>query len=74
MLPFTYVSTFLFSDDSAAQAFTMFLHFLMVGILSLLVATFRFSNSSQALVGDLLNFLLKLFPSYPIASAIYCDA
>ena len=74
VLPFTYVSTFLFTDDSVAQSFTMFVHFLMVGILSLLVATFRYSDSNQALFGDLLNFLLKLFPSYPLASAIYCDA
>jgi ATP-binding cassette subfamily A (ABC1) protein 3 len=72
ILPFTYVTSFMFSEDSAAQSFTMFFHFLTVGILSSIVITLRL-NPSQELLGDVLNFLLKLIPSYPLSSSVYCD-
>jgi hypothetical protein len=32
VLPFTYVSSYLFTSDSAAQTFTMFGHFFIFGI------------------------------------------
>lgn len=37
ILPFTYVTSFVFSADSAAQSFTMFFHFLVMAILSSVV-------------------------------------
>jgi hypothetical protein len=36
IIPFTYVTSFIFTADSAAQTFTMFLHFLTISILSVI--------------------------------------
>jgi len=33
----------------------------------------RFTDD-QAMIGDILNFVLKCVPTYPLASSIYCDA
>jgi len=73
ILPFTYVTSFLFSEDSLAQSFTMFFHFLTVGILSSIVITLRLIPQ-QELIGDILNYVLKLIPSYPLSSSVYCDS
>ena len=40
-LPFTYLTSFLFSADSAAQTFTMFFHFLTICILSTVAFALR---------------------------------
>lgn len=40
-IPFTYVTTFIFTSDSAAQTFTMFWHFLVLAILSFIVFILR---------------------------------
>ena len=45
VLPFTYVSSFLFSADSAAQTFTMFFHFLSVSILPTVAFALRLAPS-----------------------------
>lgn len=47
ILPFTYVSSFLFSDDGAAQTFTMFFHFLTLAILSSIVFALRLVPDKQ---------------------------
>ena len=73
ILPFTYVTSFLLQEDSAAQSYTMFFHFLTLGILSSVIITMRFTED-QALIGDVLNFALKAIPTYPLASSVYCDA
>ena len=44
VLPFTYVSSFVFTTDSAAQTFTMFMHFLIFSIGSVIVFFVRFAE------------------------------
>lgn len=41
ILPFTYVTSFMFTADSAAQTFTMFFHFLILGILTTITYIMR---------------------------------
>jgi hypothetical protein len=72
VLPFTYVSSFLFSADSAAQTFTMFFHFLSVSILPTVAFALRLAPSQEA-VGDILNQAFKVIPSYIIAASVYCE-
>jgi hypothetical protein len=43
ILPFTYVTSFVFSVDSAAQTFTMFFHFLTLAIFSSVIFMLRVS-------------------------------
>ena len=43
IIPFTYVTSFIFTSDSAAQTFTMFLHFLTLAILSTITFALRFT-------------------------------
>lgn len=40
-LPFTYITSFIFSADSAAQTFTMFFHFLTIAVLSTVAFALR---------------------------------
>jgi len=47
ILPFTYVSSFLFTEEGAAQTFTMFLHFLTLAILSSIVFALRIVPDKQ---------------------------
>ena len=41
VLPFTYVTSFLFSSESSAQTFTMALNFFTIGVLSTVVFQMR---------------------------------
>ena len=43
VLPFCYITSFIFSADSAAQTFTMFFHFFTIGILSSVTMALRFT-------------------------------
>lgn len=47
ILPFTYVSSFIFTSDSAAQTFTMFFHFLIFSIASVIIFFIRFAEDLQ---------------------------
>jgi ATP-binding cassette subfamily A (ABC1) protein 3 len=47
ILPFTYVSSFLFTEDGAAQTFTMFFHFLTLAILSSIAFALRLVPDRQ---------------------------
>lgn len=72
ILPCTYVMSFLFTADSAAQTVTMFLHFLWILIFSTTIFLIRFANKLED-VGDLLNYVFKIFPSYSLGGVIYTE-
>jgi hypothetical protein len=72
IVPFTYMTSFLFTSDNAAQTFTMFFHFFVLGILSLLVFFLRLAPDLQN-TGDVLHFALKAIPTYLIGSSLFCD-
>ena len=63
ILPFTYITTFIFTSDSAAQTFTMFFHFLIFGIGSVIIFFIRFAPTLER-TGDGLDVILKIVPSY----------
>jgi len=72
IIPFTYFTSFLFTVDSAAQTFTMFLHFFFIMVLSTVVYVMRFIPEVEYW-GDVLNWVFKLVPSYCLSSAMYFD-
>lgn len=41
ILPFTYVLSFVFTDDSSSQSYTMFIHFFTVALISTIVYALR---------------------------------
>lgn len=73
VVPFTYVTSFWFSVDSAAQTYTMFSHFFTLAIIANIVYYVRVYPGFES-IGDAVNIALKIIPTYPIASAVYCDA
>ena len=73
ILPFTYCMSFIFTVDSAAQTFTMFLHFLVILVLATMVFAFRFTRKLER-IGDKLVWFLRIIPSYTLSDSIYFDA
>ena len=73
ILPFTYVFSFCFSADSAAQTFTMFFHATTILIFSTVVFIIRVVPNLETL-GDFLNYLFRVIPSYSLATTVYFDA
>lgn len=73
ILPFTYVISFVFDNDSTAQAFTMFIHFLFFSISSVLVSFVRWTPN-LAYLGDNLDYAMKVIPTYMLGSSLFCDA
>lgn len=72
VLPFTYCMSFVFTVDSAAQTFTMFFNFLTILVFSTMIFAFRFARKLE-LFGDKLNWIMRIFPAYNLADAIYFD-
>lgn len=73
IMPFTYVMSFLFSADSAAQTFTMFCHMVIILAFSTLVFILR-AVPDLEILGDNLHYALRIFPSYSLATSLYTDA
>jgi len=71
-LPFTYITSFIFTVDSAAQTFSMFLHFFSICVMGVVIIALRFSPDLESL-GDFLNVAFKLIPTYILASSTYCE-
>lgn len=73
IMPFTYIFSFCFSADSAAQTFTMFCHLFIILCAGTLIFILRVVPKLEVL-GDGLHKGLKVIPSYSIASGLYVDA
>lgn len=73
ILPFTYVMSFLFTVDSAAQTFTLFLHFFVMLVASTLIFALRIVFDFEWL-GDILSWAFKAIPSFCVSMALYFEA
>lgn len=73
IIPFTYVTSFLFTAESAAQTFTMFFHAGIILVFSTLIFVMRVSPKLE-LIGDSLNYILRVIPSYSLATSMYFDS
>lgn len=73
VIPFTYVTSFLFGSLSAAQTGTMFMNFGMIVFGTTLIHYMRWMVEWEA-VGDPLHFMLRFLPQYTIGASIYFDA
>ena len=73
VLPFTYVMSFCFTADSAAQTFTMFCHMVIILAFSTLIFILRVVPNLE-LTGDNIHYAMRIFPSYSLATSLYVDA
>ncbi len=69
IVPFTYVTSFRFTNENVAQTVTIFLHFAFAGIGA--IATFILRGlESTKYDGDLMNARLKIIPSFCLTNSI----
>lgn len=73
VVPFTYVTSFLFSSDINAQIFTLFLHFMSGGLFTIVVFILQMIPKTMAW-GDALRWVCTIFPSYCVTHGILFSA
>ena len=69
VVPFTYMTSFLFTDDTTAQICTLFLHFLAGGILTAVVYVLQLVPTT-AIAGDIIRYVGLIIPSYCVTHAL----
>lgn len=73
MVPFTYVTSFLFEKDSAAQIVTLLANYVVCDLLAIIVYVLQFiPQTFQA--GDTLRWILCIFPNYCLTNGILWSA
>lgn len=63
IVPFTYVTSFIFENENVAQTVTIFLHFAFAGIGSIVTMIMRIILTTSD-IGDRLHWALKIIPSF----------
>ncbi len=69
VVPFTYVTSFLFKSDINAQISTLFLHFITGGLLVVIVFVLQYIPVTM-FVGDPLRWVFCIFPSFCVTHGI----
>lgn len=69
VIPFTYVSSFLFTNENLAQTATIFTHFVFAGIGGIVVFILRLIESTEE-IGDILFWVLKVIPSFCLTNSV----
>ena len=73
VVPFSYVTSFMFTSDTVAQIVTLFLHFIAGGIMAITVYTLEVIPQTQQ-VGDILRWVFCIIPSYCVTHGIVFSA
>ena len=73
IVPFTYVTSFAFSNDTVAQIMTIFLHFLFGAIAPIIVISLQ-SIESTADTGDSLRYAFTFVPTYCVGHGVIVSA
>jgi len=73
IVPFSYMTSFIFTSDTVAQIMTLFLHFCFGGVLSVTVITLQLIPQTCD-TGDKLRWWFCLVPSFPVTHAILWGA
>ena len=69
IVPFTYITSFLFTGDTVAQIMTLFMHFLFGGIMPLVVFVLQ-NIPSTANLGDSMRWWFTFIPTYCVGHGI----
>ena len=73
IVPFTYVTSFIFSSDINAQIMTLFLHFVSGGLLVIIVFVLQYLPITME-AGDALRWVFTIFPSFCVTHGILFSA
>jgi len=73
IVPFTYVTSFLFKSDINAQIVTLFLHFISGGLFVILVYVLQYIPVSMC-IGDPLRWVCCIFPPFCVTHGILFSA
>jgi len=73
IVPFTYVTSFIFKSDINAQIVTLFLHFVSGGLLVIVVYVLQYIPVTM-FVGDPLRWTFCIFPSFCVTHGILFSA
>ena len=68
IIPFSYVTSFMFQDDTTAQICTLFMHFLAGGVIMPVIYVLQLVPAT-ARVGDALRYVGLIIPSYCVTHA-----
>jgi hypothetical protein len=69
-IPFTYVASFAFKSESAAQTAMIFFNFFMITAVPSLVFYIRWINGVE-FVADSLHSIFRAFPTYCMGASVY---
>jgi hypothetical protein len=73
MVPFTYVTSFLFKTDSSAQIITLLLNYFVCDVMAFLIFVLQFIPQTFKL-GGILRWAFCIFPSYCVMNGILWSA
>ena len=73
LVPFTYVTSFLFEKDSTAQILTLLVNYVVVDLFAFIVYVLQFIPQTFG-VGDALRWILCIFPTYCLSNGILWSA
>ena len=73
IVPFTYVTSFVFKSDINAQIGTLFLHFVSGGLLVIVVYILQYVPITMP-IGDALRWACCIFPSFCVTHGILFSA
>ena len=69
VIPFTYVSSFLFTNENFCQTVTIFGHFIIAGIGGIVAGILRIIPSTFS-AGDALVWVFKIVPTFCLTDSI----
>lgn len=73
VIPFSYVTSFLFSSENTAQSFTIFFHFVFAAFGPILIFILKIIDSTLE-VGIILRWVFKIVPSFCLTDTILYDS
>jgi len=69
IVPFTYITSFMFTNDTVAQIMTLFMHFLIGGIMPIVIFVL-WNIPSTADLGDSMRWWFTPWPTYCVGEGI----
>jgi ATP-binding cassette, subfamily A (ABC1), member 3 len=72
-IPFTYVTSFMFSGEASAATVTIFINFASITLVPSLLFYLRWLREIE-LIADTINMILRCFPAYNLGASIFFNA
>ena len=73
IVPFTYMTSFIFDSDNTAQIFTIFMHFLVAAIIPMIIF-FLTTIPDNISLADSMRWWFVPFPSFCVTQSLVMEA